>query len=253
MSTSSTKSTVIRINWPWQERIEEILENELKRSGRSDNTEIEVDCKQMIGVSSLDIRRLWEAKLCCDDRQLPMKLVSVSSKLCRVMESLDLDELFAMGKGASESRTQKNSETSVDHESTSLEFDIFPTQESIQDASSIVRSFMSKNGIPNLVEFEITTALYEVYTNIRLHSTLGPDAKISVCVSCENRLVKISVRDNGIAFDPSLGGKQFSIAETIASKKTNGLGLYMINRLSDRIRYSRVDNNCNLLTIEKEW
>ena len=253
MSDRLAESSVIRVDWPFQEGFEKILENKLTSLESSEQVNIEVDCSQMNSVTSLDIRSLWEAKLCCDDRQLSLILVSVSEKLRRVIENLDLNELFVVAYITSPEGVQKDSDATVDESLAVLEFHAFLTQEAIHDATSNVRSFLRKKGAPNFADFEIATILYEVITNIRLHSTLDYDEKISISVNCNKTRIEIIVQDSGVAFDPSQGGLPLDIAEAITSKKTRRFGLYMINKLSDKITYSRVENKFNLLRFVKEW
>ena len=89
MSDRLTESTVIRVYWPFPERFEKILENKLMRFESSDPVKIEVDCRKMNRITTLHISSLLEAKLCCDERQLSMILVSVNENLQRVIEKLD--------------------------------------------------------------------------------------------------------------------------------------------------------------------
>lgn len=253
MSDRLAESSVIRVDWPFQEGFEKILENKLTCFESSEPVNIEVDCSQMKSVSSLDIRSLWQAQLCCDDRQLPMTLVSVSEKLQRVIENLDLNELFMIAYTSSPLGAKKDFETTVDDNLAALEFGVFLTQEAIHNAISTVRSFLRSNGAQSFAGFEIATILYEVITNIRLHSTLDHAETISISVHCDETRITISVRDSGVAFDPSQGGLPLDIAEAITLKKTRGFGLYMINKLSDKITYSRLENKFNLLSFIKEW
>lgn len=252
MSDRLAENTAIRVDWPFKEGFEKILDNKLALFEHSDQVKIEVDCSQMNSVTSLDFRALWEAKLCCDDKQLSMILVSVSEKFRRVIENLDLNELFMIAYISTPMGAQKGSDTIRDENIAVLEFSVLLTQEAIDDATSTVRSFLRKNGATHFVSFEIATILYEVNTNIRLHSTLDNDARISVSAYCSKARITISVKDSGVEFDPSQSVLPHDIAETIASKKTRGFGLYMINKLSDKITYARLENKYNLLSFIKE-
>jgi anti-sigma regulatory factor (Ser/Thr protein kinase) len=65
----------------------------------------------------------------------------------------------------------------------------------------------------------------------------------------ENKSLMIEIRDSGIAFDP-LSLPEPNIHEPMERRRPGGLGIYMIRKIMDEVKYSR-DGGFNILTMVK--
>lgn len=78
--------------------------------------------------------------------------------------------------------------------------------------------FVSRFPVPGQIVFELRTGLYEVLTNIRIHSGMESDEVIVICVQLIDAKVVIAVIDSGIPFDPTGYGHPVS-PENAARKR----------------------------------
>ena len=205
----------------------------------SDHPEsIAVDCSQLEQVTSSHVAMLWQAYQSCTSAKIQMFLLSPPPHLMKILKLLDLDDLF-------------NYIADPDAEQYSDEFttDAF----SINIAMRQFTEFLVRLGVPKPIEFELKTIFYEVATNIRSHSGLHPEDKIRFTVRPAKGRVTMAFVDDGAPFDPTECVRTFEPEQAARLGQKNGFGIAMINKLADKLSYTRRPEGKNVLTIEKKW
>lgn len=104
-----------------------------------------------------------------------------------------------------------------------------------------VRNFVAKYatecGFKKQDVADIRLAVDEAYTNIIKHSYKYDDKKsVEIELGYDNDEFWISLLDTGKAFDPSTYTKP-DLRQQIKNKKRGGVGVYLIKKLMDDVRY----------------
>jgi anti-sigma regulatory factor (Ser/Thr protein kinase) len=105
-------------------------------------------------------------------------------------------------------------------------------------------------GLSKKCIFQINLALDELFTNIVSYGfpDNGPQW-ISVTLSHDNSMICVRLEDTGVPFDPSNAETPDPITE-IEDCKVGGLGLHLVNKVMDKITYTR-RNRKNIITLVK--
>ncbi|HJJ48389.1 MAG TPA: SpoIIE family protein phosphatase [Methanocorpusculum sp.] len=115
-----------------------------------------------------------------------------------------------------------------------------------------VTEIMTAAGCNRMILSNISIAVSELLSNIILHSFEGkPDGTISLSIHTFNRRAFIVITDNGRYFDP-LDFDYGECKTEVKSHRNGGLGIYMVSKLTDRIKY-RYENKHNIITLEVEY
>lgn len=104
-----------------------------------------------------------------------------------------------------------------------------------------VRNFVAKYaaeyGFKKQDVADIRLAVDEAYTNIIKHSYKYDDQKsVEIELGYENDEFWVSLLDTGEAFDPSTYTKP-DLRRQIKNKKRGGVGVYLIKKLMDDVKY----------------
>lgn len=215
--------------------------------------EIILDCSQLSQVVSSHINILWQIRLDCDKAGISLKLESVPEKLKRVLQLLDLYELFVQEPDVPQETPVKEEETqSYIPENAKFKTIFTSSSEQIGQALLKFKNFLDNLPLPQVFSFELETVFYEVATNIRLYGEVRKSDRIEFSMHPEENKVIMIFKYNGIYFDPTLYNYDFDPAETARLRKKRGYGLTMIKRMTDSINYQRIGNSTNVLVLEKK-
>ncbi len=212
---------------------------------------VTLDCSQLKNVVSSHINLLWMAYLRSEEAHIKVRLKDPSPGLLRVLQVLDLYELFVTGMGLSEGGVDRAKEPTRIEDSYSDEFSTSVT--AIDKATESFLAYLKRIDLPKMTTFELRTIFYEVATNIRSHAEIEGRSTISFSVRPEGERLILKFTDTGRAFDPA-GHKYEVQAERAAeARQRRGFGLALIHRLADRVSYKRKEDTINVLTVEKKW
>ena len=103
---------------------------------------------------------------------------------------------------------------------------------------------------PSLI-MSLNLALEEAVSNIILYAypeKMGEDICIRLA-KIENSLIFV-ISDTGVEFDPTLV-PEADINLSADERKIGGLGIFLIRKIMDEVKYQRIENK-NVLTIKKE-
>jgi anti-sigma regulatory factor (Ser/Thr protein kinase)/anti-anti-sigma regulatory factor len=213
--------------------------------------EVVLDCSLLDHATSGHINMLWEAQTKCEEAGVPMHLLAVRYGLERVLRILDLYDFFSIQErhGEIQPAVCKGYRPKVDIPA--FEVDFNPTMHGINDALGRFHDFLVRAGLPGSCAFDLEIVFYELATNIRRHSGLAETESVRFGAAPGEASITMRFTDRGRAFDPTLTNSDFNPLRAIKTKQTNGIGLTMIQRLVDSIRYERVSGRSNVVTLEK--
>ena len=120
---------------------------------------------------------------------------------------------------------------------------------------SIVRDFIKAAG--DEVGFEketigkIVLAVDEACTNIIKHAyKYASDGDIIIIVIFDGSKLAISITDYGLNFDPNVIPVP-DIQEYYKQRKVGGLGIFLMKKLMDEVKYANLSDNRNQVTLVK--
>jgi len=127
---------------------------------------------------------------------------------------------------------------------------LFPRKENAVIASICSYLVAAVLGFGSSDSFEVRLTVYELLMNIVEHGTEKPsDSWISLETEKVGDKISISIADGGADFDPT-EKRSFDLSEYIRSRRRRGLGLILVQRLTEQITYSRKPGY-NRILIEK--
>lgn len=104
-------------------------------------------------------------------------------------------------------------------------------------------------GIGDILNLNLV--LEELITNIIFYGF--PDKAehgIEAVFCMEDRVLEIQLTDDAIAFNP-LEAKEPDLDQAIEDRPIGGLGIHLVKKIMDEVRYERADNK-NILTLKKQ-
>ena len=104
-------------------------------------------------------------------------------------------------------------------------------------------------------KMQIEVALEEIFVNVASYAYEKSEREtdivsISVENSTEPLRVEVTITDSGIPFDP-LAKEDPDVTLTAEQRKIGGLGIYMVKKSMDQVRYEYRDGK-NVLTFRKD-
>jgi len=131
------------------------------------------------------------------------------------------------------------------------ELDIEALIENLDQVTAFVDEQLEETGCNMKIQMQIDLAVEEIFVNIAHYAydpKTGP-AKVRVEVAPDGSQVSITFIDQGIPYDP-LKKEDPDIALSAEERQIGGLGIFMVKKTMDDIRYEYV-NGSNILTIIK--
>lgn len=126
---------------------------------------------------------------------------------------------------------------------------------STTDNLAQIRDFTSSTaqqcGFSEDVIGKIILAVDEACTNIIKHAyKFSPEGEIKISLKFINQKFTIEITDNGNHFDPEKIPEP-DIKEYYRQKRAGGLGMFLIKRLMDEVKYSTTTGNKNQVILVK--
>lgn len=126
------------------------------------------------------------------------------------------------------------------------------TLESLAQISAFVGEATQRAGLDEHAAWQVELAVDEAATNIIQHGyDPGKPGIIELTWRIENNRLIITLRDYGRRFNPD-DVPPPDLSSPLEERQPGGLGLYLMNRLMDQVRFDFGDANGNLLTMVKE-
>jgi serine/threonine-protein kinase RsbW len=119
-----------------------------------------------------------------------------------------------------------------------------------------VRSFVAQHakaqGFSEKAVSDVCLAVDEAYTNIIKHAyKFDPTKKVEVDLEFDSEQICVSLIDTGESFDKSNYAIP-DIPKQIKNKKRGGMGVYLIQKLMDRVNYNTRDSENEIKMYKKK-
>ncbi|MDF1543585.1 MAG: ATP-binding protein [bacterium] len=226
--------------------------SKLKESVRQTEHDLLVDCSKVEQVTSTHVNMLWRAYSLCKDYGLKMTLCNPTEGVIRVLNALDLGDMFFIEQGLKDSTGGQTKATEFAGLDDSLELEIKLESRQISLGLKRLQEFLRRVSIAPAILVEIETIFYELATNINLHSGLSNGDSLHCSVVLTDKRVTLTFVDAGVPFDPSSVEVGYDPKSMISNYKKRGLGLVMIQRMADSISYERRNGQQNVVTVTKD-
>ncbi len=213
-----------------------------------------LDCTDLKNATSNHIGALWQVRQLCDKAGIDILLIGVSRNLVRVLEVLDIADLFKMEVVDDNEITGEFTRTFLLSSDRNFELSFEPTETEIESALKKFLEYMQNFCDNDMCLLEVRTIFYEIATNIRLHGGQGSgnEVKFMAVPGSDDKFIMRFI-DSGPPFDPSSQKLLYKPGAAIKRKQKRGFGLIMISRMTDGISYERRNGEVNVLTLEKKW
>ena len=111
--------------------------------------------------------------------------------------------------------------------------------------------FAEDNSLSRRIIYDISLCLDEIITNIVSYG-FDDDAEhiIEIQFHLKENEIKLIFIDDGIEFDPELKEDPVHLKHSVKERPIGGLGIYLVKKLMDIIKYRRVEDK-NILTLTK--
>ncbi len=97
------------------------------------------------------------------------------------------------------------------------------------------------DGLDEIARHHLQLIVEEMVVNVIDHGQLSADDHIDLQLWREDEALVIEMRDRGLAFDPSRS-RAADTGSDLDNRPIGGLGVHLVQTLSDDIRYRRLDN-----------
>lgn len=122
--------------------------------------------------------------------------------------------------------------------------------ESLSDATAFVEKELEKADCPMKAAMQINVALEEMFVNVASYAYPVEYGTVRLGVSVGGGSVMLRITDRGIPFDP-LACTDPDTSLSAEERDIGGLGIFMVKKTMDEVRYERIKNQ-NVLTMIKK-
>lgn len=123
-------------------------------------------------------------------------------------------------------------------------FSVIPNKESLSEASDFLDSFVEEFDIPLRTGYSLKVVTDEIFSNIVYYSG-AKNAEI-LCRNDTDRITLVFV-DDGIQYNP-MEAEEPDITAGAEDRAIGGLGLFMVRKMAEQVRYEYADQK-NRLTV----
>ncbi|MBN2071730.1 MAG: ATP-binding protein [Candidatus Krumholzibacteriota bacterium] len=112
--------------------------------------------------------------------------------------------------------------------------------DSLESIFSFIGKFVADNDLDEAMSFNLNLIIEELFTNQVRHAAGGTD-HIDISLGFNRSALRIDIEDFDVApFDPS-ERNPVDTNEPIESRKSGGLGIHLVENLTDDLRFENVD------------
>ncbi|MDZ7766728.1 MAG: ATP-binding protein [Melioribacteraceae bacterium] len=123
--------------------------------------------------------------------------------------------------------------------------------DNLAEIRSFVKEAAFESGFSNEVVHKISLSVDEACTNVIKHAyKFSPERDISIKTEFSNDKFIITITDSGDKFDPKLVPEP-NLEEYHKQKKVGGLGMFLMKKLMDEVKYNTLSGNQNQVILVK--
>ncbi len=128
----------------------------------------------------------------------------------------------------------------------------FPARfEFLDEIRDFVAQVAQEGGFTEKEIYSLQLAADEAASNVIEHAYEGiSDANLDITCDMQGEMIVITMRDTGVPFDPSRV-KQPNLKADLSERQIGGLGVYLMRKIMDEVRYESNAKTGNLLTMIK--
>jgi len=131
------------------------------------------------------------------------------------------------------------------------ELSIKSTTENLLQVRKFIREAALEAGIDEQNIGKIILAVDEACTNIIKHAyKYSPEGTIVLSLKANRKKIEIKITDDGEHFNPS-SVPDPDIVEYHKQRKVGGLGMFLMKKLMDEVRYNTISRNKNQVILVK--
>ena len=123
-------------------------------------------------------------------------------------------------------------------------------KENLAQVLTHVKQNLEGAGAPIRVLNQILVAVEEIYVNIASYAYAPGTGDVVITMAVNDGTAEIGFRDKGVPFDP-LAKTDPDVTLSAAERPIGGLGIYMVKKTMDEVKY-RYEDGENILTIRKK-
>lgn len=128
---------------------------------------------------------------------------------------------------------------------------IFSAEEDLlPDVIEMVEEELERVDCPMEAMIQISVATEEIFLNIAHYAYPEGEGEMALRMDADEQQVELQFIDEGFPFDP-LGHKDPDVEKQSEDESVGGLGILMVKKTMDDVRYKRADEK-NVLTIIKK-
>lgn len=125
------------------------------------------------------------------------------------------------------------------------------TTDNLAQVREFTKSAAEESGFSEETVGKIILAVDEACTNIIKHAyKYSPDGKIIISTKFDSAKFAISIIDEGTHFNPDAVPIP-NVLEYYKQKKVGGLGIYLMKKLMDEVKFSTLSGNKNQVVLIK--
>lgn len=131
------------------------------------------------------------------------------------------------------------------------ELTIKATVDNLNNVLAFIDEELEKLDCPMKVQMQIDVAVEEIFVNIARYAYIPDigDATIKMEPVSDSNAVSITFFDSGVPYDP-LAKPDPDVTLSAAERQIGGLGIYMVKKTMDDMKYQYQDGH-NILTLVK--
>ncbi len=123
-------------------------------------------------------------------------------------------------------------------------------KENLTEVTAFIDEALEEAGCGMKAQMQIDIAVEELFINVASYAyEKGGDVAVSVDIKGAPPVCDITFKDSGIPYDP-LAKPDPDVTLNAEQRKIGGLGIYMVKKSMDDMRYEYKDGH-NILTISK--
>ncbi len=122
--------------------------------------------------------------------------------------------------------------------------------EKLYEVQNFVKSLLDENSCSSSVQEQIDLCLEEMFVNVAHYAYPNGDGWAEFRISVRKGTMTINMIDGGVPYDP-VKRPDPDLSLSSEKRQIGGLGVYLVKKLMDGVRYENIDGK-NILTIKKK-
>ena len=124
--------------------------------------------------------------------------------------------------------------------------------ENLHQVLAFVDEYLESLGCPMKIQMQIDVAVEEIFVNVASYAYTPSTGSVTLQLESEPSPLSVSITfiDSGVPYNP-LAKKDPDVSLSAEERSIGGLGIYMVKKSMDEVRYRR-ENGENILTILKK-